>query len=398
MKRIAGAEILNALILRGTSGKRTWASLAAMTTGLTLLLGAVLLWWNFNELLHGRASKDEHGSTFLTVSRRVTNEAMGRPELTVFSQKDINEMSTAPQVEDVGIVQSLKPRAYMSMQLGLGAGFSTVMILESVPDRFMDKRPAEWSWQPGSRRVPVILSSSFLSLYNYAFAPSQGLPQLSEESIKALPFKLSIGEGEDEVVYVAQITGFSDRITSVLVPESFVQAANGSAPAAPSRLVLKVKDPSDASFAKFLDGKGYITNSEMLRWSRLRAIVQSVALIMGVLALLLLGISLLVFVLFIELTIARAQHSLQLLKEIGYSPAALRSFLAAKFIPMFGSAVAIAMLIALAGQMAAHFAGTDSGLQLSLLPGWPVWVCFLAVGVLLILQLRQAIAKALTRN
>ncbi len=372
-----------------------WASLASMAVGLTLLLAAVLLWWNFNELLQGRASKDDLGSSFLTISRRVTNEAMGHPELTIFSPKDIDEVRAAPQVEDAGSVQSLKPRAYMNMQLGMGAGFSTVMILESVPDRFMDKRPADWSWQAGSRHVPVILSSSFLSLYNYAFAPSQGLPQLSEESIKALPFKLSVGEGADQAVYVAQIAGFSDRITSVLVPESFVLTTNGGVPTAPSRLVLKVKDPSDAAFAKFLEGKDYITNSEMLRWSRLRAIVQSVTLVTGVLALLLLGVSILVFVLFIELTIARAQQSVQLLKEVGYSPALLRRFFTAKFLPMFGGAAILALLLALAGQMAAHFAGAASGLQLSLLPGWPVWFCFLAIVLLLVHQLHRAIAKAL---
>jgi len=260
MSKIPAASLLNVLLLRGGSGKRMWASLAAMSMGIFLLLAAVLLWWNFNSILNGKASEDNLGSTFLTVSRRVTNENMGQPEQTLFTAADIEALRQAPQVEDLGIMQSLLPRAYMRMNLGPGMGFSTVMILESVPDRFIDRRPAEWSWQPGSRRVPVILSSSFLSLYNYAFAPSQGLPQLSEESIKALPFQIDIGEGANERSYVAQVAGFSDRISSVLAPESFIRYANGAGNSGSvSRLVLKVKDASDTKFAGFLTAHGYVT-------------------------------------------------------------------------------------------------------------------------------------------
>jgi cell division protein FtsX len=399
MSKTIGAQLLHKLILRGASGKRMWASLVAMSIGMSLLLVAVLLWWNFDQVLNGKTSDDSLGSTFLTLSRRVTNENMGRPEQTVFSAADIDNLKKAPQVEDVGIVQSLKPQAYMSMQIAPGAGFSTVMILESVPDRFMDKRPAEWAWAAGSTRVPVILSSSFLSLYNYAYAPSQGLPQLSEESIKALPFKLTVSGSAGETNYVAQVAGFSDRITSVLVPEAFINYANGAPQGseAASRLVVKVKDPSSTAFSDYLTTHGYVTNSEMLRWNKVRAIVQVVALITGLLALLLLGISVLVFILFIELTIARARQSVQLLQEIGYSPKALRSFLTSRFLPMLFVAMGCALVLATLVQVGAHYMGTYTGLHFAMIPGWPMWACLVLVVVLLLLQMRAAIGKAIPR-
>lgn len=399
MSKIPGARLLETLILKGASGKRMWASLLAMSIGLSLLLIAVLLWWNFNQMLNGKASDDSLGSTFLTISRRVTNENMGRPERTVFSASAIEELKRAPQIEDVGIVQSLRPQAFMSMQIAPGAGFSTVMILESVPDRFMDRKPADWSWQPGTTRVPVILSSSFLSLYNYAFAPSQGYPQLSEESIKALPFKLTIGSGASETGFIAQVTGFSDRITSVLVPESFITQLNGPANenSGASRLVVKVKDPSATDFADYLQRHGYVTNSEMMRWSKLRAIVQVVALIVGTLAVLLLGISLLVFVLFIELTIARARQSVQLLQEIGYSPSALQKFLSGRFMPWLLGAMGFALILGILAQVGAYLMGPYTGLKLPLLPGWPMWICLLLVGLLLAVQMRSAISKSIQR-
>ncbi len=399
MKEKEPEKLLHKLLLEGASGKRMWASLVAMATGLTLLLTAVLIWWNFNELLHGRASNDSLSSTFLTVSRKVTNENMGHPDLTVFSSDDIAALRKAPEVEDVGLVRPVREKAYMSMEIAAGSSMSTIMVLEAVPDRFMDRKPEGWEWQPGNTNVPIILSSSFLSLYNYAFAPSQGLPQLSEETIKALPFKLSIGSEGQEANYVAHVTGFSDRITSVLVPESFVRYSNGmqNVETGASRLIVKVKDPSSTAFAGYLESRGYVTNNEMLRWSKIRAIVQVVAAITGALAVLLLGVSLLVFVLFIELTIARARHSVQLLQQIGYGPSSLKRFLFRNFLPLLAGAVVAALVLAMAGQVIAHYSGTGAGLHFSILPGWPMWAILLLVTGLLFLQMRTAIGKAIKK-
>lgn len=393
MKTLLLPQILQKLLLEGASGKRLWASLLAMCVGTLLLFASILIWWNFHQLLYGKASGDDLGSTFLTVSKRVTNENMGHPDLTIFSQKEADELRHAPQVQDLGVVQALQPRAYMRMQLGSGVGFSTIMVLESVPDRFMDKKPADWSWKPGSSTIPIILSSSFLSLYNYAFAPSQGLPQLSEETIKALPFQLEIGSGVDVQNYTARVAGFSDRITSVLVPESFVQYANGntSNTGSPSRIILRIDDPSSTKFAKFLSERNYVTNSEMLRWSRFRAIVETVASVTGVLAILLLGVSLLVFTLFIELTIARARDDVQRLLEIGFSPKMMKSFLYKRFVPLLIGAVGLALVLAILLQVLAHFYGARSGLHFSMIPGWPLWVCAGIVFSLLMAQLKAAI-------
>jgi hypothetical protein len=375
-----------------------WASLAAITTGFALLLVAVLIWWNFQQILDGKASDDSLGSTFLTVSKRVTNANMGRPEQTVFSQTEIGALRKAPEVEDLGIVQAVKPKAFMSITIAQGAGMSTIMVLESVPDRFMDVKAGNWSWKPGSPDVPIILSSSFLSLYNYAFAPSQGLPQLSEESIRMIPLKLEIGDEATGQRFSAHIVGFSDRITSVLVPESYVNAMNSASGESPaSRIILKVKDPSSSEFAAFLETRGYVTNSEMLRWSRMRAVVQSVALVTGLFAIVLLGISVLVFVLFIELTIARAKDSVSLLQQLGYSPDMLRRFLMKRFMPLMAGAVLIAVILASLVQGLARIKATGAGLHLAFLPGWPFWACVVMVVVLLAVQLQRAVKAALAK-
>ncbi len=400
MKRIPAVLLLKKLLLGNTSGRRLWTALFALCLGLFLLLSSVLLWWNFNYLLSGNASGRSMDGSYLMISRRVTNENMGLPGQTVFNPAEIEVLRHAPQVEDLGEVKPLKPQAYMRLQLGPGMGFSTVLVLESVPDRFIENLPANWEWSPGSRHVPVILSSSFLSLYNYAYAPSQGLPQLSESSIQSIPFSLEIGQGGHGQNFVAQVAGFSNRINSVLAPESFIQEMNqqeAGTTTGISRVMIKVKDPTNAAFTSFLKEHDYMTNSELGRWSQLRILVQSVVFFVGVLALLLLLVSVLVFVLFIELSVSRAKASVVLLQEIGFSPALLRRFLQLRFFRLISLFVGIAVALCVFSQFVFSLFGKSVGLHFLPIPGWPFWSCVLLISFLLFFQIRLSITAAIKR-
>ena len=389
--------ILKKLLLRNTRNSRLWLSLIALCTGTTLLLISVLIWWNFRELLEGKHDNDSLGSTFLTISKKVTNENMGRPETTLFSEAEINALRSVPQVQDVGVLTSNRFPVYAVMSASVG--FSTEMFLEAVPSRFMDKLPEDWDWKEGDNIVPVIISSEFLNLYNYGFALSQGLPQLSESSIKSVAFDLKVGGGIMGETFKAQVVGFSDRISSVLVPENFINYGNNKyvpgVPIAPSRLIVKAKDPSDQQFVHYLQQHGYTTNAEQLRWNKLRSIVTVVTSATGLLALLLMGLGVLVFILFIELTIAKAQASLKLLLELGYSPRYLRRFMLLQFLPLVFAVLLIALLITAVIQYLASIRLQSLNLSLAAYPGWPVWAAFGVSTVVLLLFIVSSLKRSI---
>jgi hypothetical protein len=276
------------------------------------------------------------------------------------------------------------------------------MFLEAVPDRFMDKKPEDWYWQPSTPQVPIILSSEFLNLYNYGFALSKGLPQLSENSIESLAFDLKVGAGENSMTYRAHVVGFSDRITSVLVPQSFIDYCNrayaNEAYTPPSRLIVRVADPSDKEFIRYLQSNNYTTNSEQLRWSRLRGVVEVVTSATGLLALLLLGIGALVFILFIELTIARAEHSLKLLLQIGYSPRYLGRFMMQHFFPLLLATAAASMTIAVLLQQASADWIKQMHLSLPQWPGLPVWGALAVSTSILLVLVSRSIIRAIGRT
>lgn len=394
-------NILRKLLLRTQQRSRLWAALAALCIGTTLLLISVMIWWNFNELLYGKSQNDSLGSTFLMIGKRITEQNMGIPNATLFSTTEIDQLRHAPEVQAVGIISSNRFPVYAT--LGGRLAFATDLPLESVPDAFIDNLPDTWKWEPGSRDLPIIISSQFLDIYNYVFAPSQGLPQLSESSVKSIALNLKAGEGEQAETFTAHVVGFSDRIGSVLAPQSFIDYGNkkfgktGNAEA-PSQLIIKAKDPSSTRFTAYLKDHDYTTNSQNLRWSKMRAIVEVVTSATGVLALLLMGIGTLVFILFIELTIARAQASLTLLLQIGYSPHFVSLFMIRRFVPMVIATVVTAMIITVVAQVATSVIIKSQGLMLPAIPGWPVWAALLVSTLILILLVRNSISSAIKKR
>ena len=387
------SQLLGKLLLRNKRNSRLWAALMALFVGNTLLLLSVMIWWNFRELLYGGNQNESIGSTYLIVAKKVTNNNMGDPKATVFSIDEIAATNQAPEVQAVGAITSNHFPVYAMM--GGNLGFATDLPLESVPDSFIDKLPADWKWEPGSNDLPIMMSSQLLDIYNYVFAPSQGLPQLSESSVKSLALQLKAGPADGGETFLAHVVGFSDRISSVMAPQSFIDYGNkrygkpGTA-APPSQLILKVKDPSNKQFADYITQHGLTTNAQNLRWSRMRAVAEGISAATGVLALLLMGIGILVFILFIELTIARAQQSINLLKEIGYSPHYLSGFMIRRFLPLIFFTVVCSAGAATGAQYFASVMAVAQGLALPAFPGLPVWLALaVSIGTLVLLVIRS---------
>ncbi|GAA4453023.1 hypothetical protein [Rurimicrobium arvi] len=390
--------ILKKLLLRGGGKSRLAGAWITLVAGCLLLFVSVELWSTFRDILDGRRSQDSLGSTFLTISKKVEDASMADKNATTISDQELTTITRAPQVQDAG---KLTPANFkVAASLGYGPmSFYTLLFLEAAPDRFMDQIPGRWNWKEGDRTIPIILSRDFLNMYNYIFAPSQGLPLLSEESVKALGFTLTMGEGPMQQEYQAQVEGFSDRISSVLVPQSFIDygnrhfSSNGTVHV--SRLILKVKDPSDKAFTGFLSDHHYTTNAEQLRFSKMRSVVEAVSAGTGVIALLLMFVSGLVFVLFIELTMAKAQESVRLLLQLGYSPAQLRLFLTRRYVPLMLSAVTLSLILTVLLKSLAAQRLKSLQLEIDLFPGLYVWIAVALSCLLLLWQTIRSISRSL---
>lgn len=362
-------------LVAGSGNARKALALAALGVGALLLLLSILAWWDFSLLLRGGGQSNN--DAYVLIGRQVTEQNMAAAADKGFSAAAVAALKAQPQVLDAGEVVPAMFPVYAT--IGGNLALATELPLEAVPDRFIDSLPANWGWQPGSATVPIILSSQFLDIYNYVFAPGQGLPQLSRQSVKAIGLRLQAGGGHGST-YTAYVAGFSDRIGSVLVPQSFIAYGNklfAGGEALPARLVLRVRDPSDPGFVNFLASHGYTTNPQGLQWSRLRTVVAGVATASGLVALLILLVSTMVYVLYIELTVVNARTSLQLLHQLGYSMRSLRVYVSRRMLPQQLLVLLAAAALCSGIQFIVSSVAAQHNIVLSPLPGWPVWVIFL---------------------
>ena len=241
-----------------------------------------------------------------------------------FTPKDISELEEQPWMRKVGAFSSANFSVMASMGLG-DSNMSTYMFLESIPDDFLDVMPEGWDWKPG-QTVPVIMSREYLALYNFGFAGSRGLPQLSESIIGRVPitFRLS-GNGKSTVV-MARIVGFSSRLNTIAVPGTFMTWANdqfavpGTQPN-PSRLILEVSKPGDPAIMKYMERHNYeiagdnTDNSRATYFLRIiTAIVVTIGAVISLLAFFILTLS-------IFLLLQKSREKLHNLMLLGYTPA-----------------------------------------------------------------------------
>jgi len=196
----------------------------------------------------------------------------------------------------------------------------------------------EWNWNENSAYVPIIVPGMFLDIYNFQFSLSQGLPQLTREIVKMIFFNVNVYAVDGTTrVFKGKVVGFSDRVSSLLIPQSFMDHANAlygkNTGNAPSRIIIRTKDPGHPDLISYLKKKQLTTDQDKTRFSKYRQIVEMVVNITGVTGLLMFLFAMLIFSLFIQLTISSCREEIKLLISLGASPSQLRSFLTRQFFP-----------------------------------------------------------------
>lgn len=296
----------------------------ANIAGLTLVLCALCFYADVAPAMDG---DDALSQDYIVVSRSVSMLSTlgignGASGITVH---DIEQLRSQPWVEDVGEFTSADFGVTASVNFG-GRDMWTYLFLESVPDRFFDVKPEGWSFDPTSAHayVPIIISRDYLALYNFGFASSRGLPQLSEDLITQIPLDLYVNGHGKSANFKARIVGFSNRLNTIAVPQEFMQWANsefGTSAALPSRLVVKVGDPGNPHIKEYLDANGYEVAGEGLRDGKVHFMLAMLAGVVGVVGIVICLLSVFIIMLNITLLMQKNKEKNRELLLLGYSPA-----------------------------------------------------------------------------
>ncbi len=289
--------------------------------GLGLWLLAVQTYFDFKQLLRGG-----EGATVVSLNKPVSllNTLGGK---SIFRQHEIEELKNQSFTESLAAFTAARFKVSASSQM---IQFYTEFFLEAVPDAWVDGGGSRFKWAEGQREIPIVLPREYLTLYNFGFAASQGLPQFTPSTIGAFAFDVTLRSTSGKVgLFSGRIVGFSDKINSILVPQNFMEWANReygeASTSSVTRLLLVLKNGQETHFERFISEKNYELSGSRL--SRYAPLLYSVLSALVVVAILMVVLAVLVFILNYQLIVSRSAADIRLLLQLGYRPAQIQQLL-----------------------------------------------------------------------
>ena len=240
-----------------------------------------------------------------------------------FTSAELDELKAQPFVRDAGAFTPADYRVKGTVGAG-GVEFSTYLFFEAVPDRFLDVGTEQWKYEPGDREIPIIIPRNYLNLYNYGFARSQGLPQISEGIFRRVSLGIDIaGNGRTER-FRGRIVGLSNRLNTILVPESFIRWSNGQfgqgSEKQPSRVIVETDRAAGAAVSDYLARKGYEVEGDRRDDAKAARLLRLAAGGVGGVGLVFSAMSFYILMLSVFLLLQKNSGKMENLLLLGYAP------------------------------------------------------------------------------
>ncbi len=324
---------------KGKFRKLTYISILSIVIGMFLLLLSIQLYLDWKKINSGN-----EGYAIVNKPVNILN-TLGFDS--GFNEREIKELESQSFINKVGVFSS------NDFRVSLGSnrlGFRTEAFFESVPDDFVDVEYYRWSKYEDGDEIPIILSADYLALYNFGFAPSQGLPQFTAGTIGMVKLDVDIfGNNRVPGKYKAKIIGFSKRLNSIIVPKSFLDYANAkhgsNASENVSRLILEIENPNAADFIEYISDKGYELNVNTAFGKETSILIKRAILLITIIGLLVLILSVLVLYLSYRLIIEENVEKIKTLYTLGYHPKSMAAAFSKQAISIIVISVVSATII-----------------------------------------------------
>lgn len=307
------------LLKRNISKGQLLGYALANVVGLSVILIGTLF---YADSQHSSSDDDAFFSEdYIVLSKKV--DGIGFSPVS-FSPNDISSLEAQKWVEKVGKFSVSQFAVNGSINMG-GRGLSTYLFFESVPDEFFDVLPSDWYFKPEEKFVPIIMSRDYLTLYNFGFAIPQGLPQVSEKMVGAVPITLQLtGEGNVTETFSAAVVGFSSRLNTIAVPQSFMDWANkryySGPPKEPSRLIVKINQLAAADMERYLKDQEFEMAGSNGNTGNISAFLRVVSSVVATNGVVISALALFILTLSIFLLLQKSKGTIHKLMFMGFSP------------------------------------------------------------------------------
>ena len=316
------------LLKKHVSKSQMFGFALANIIGLTIVLLGVQFYQDVRNIF---ADEDSFmRKDYLVVTKRVGElnaiATMMGGGANTFTDNELTQLRNEPWVRDVGEFSRSNYQVYGTISLaGQSVSLRSSFFFEAVPDKFLDVKSKDWHFDPEHPQIPIIVSKDYLSLYNFGFAASQGMPQMSENMIGMVPivFRLTGNNGTQDYLE-GRIVGLSNRLNTIIVPQSFMDWSNKryapNADSQASRIIVEVSNPGDPAVESYMNSHGYEIAGDKLNSSKANRLLTIILSIVVAIGLVICILSFFILILSIFLLLQKNTQKLQNLLLLGYSP------------------------------------------------------------------------------
>ena len=243
---------------------------------------------------------------------------------TNFAKGEIEDAASQPFVQKVCGFTSTNYKVDAHMGISGQPVLSSELFFESVPDDFVEIDKSQWQWKEGQKEVPVIVPRTYINMYNFGYAQSHNAPKISESVMGMIDFAIVIkGDGKEDT-YKGRVVGFSSSLSSILVPQSFMDWSNSYyAPkdeVSHTRLLMQVTNAADKEVGQYLEDHGMEIEQDQMNQEKIAYFLRLVVTLVMIVGLVISALSFYILMLSIYLLVQKNAKKLENLLLIGYSP------------------------------------------------------------------------------
>lgn len=280
------------------------------------------------------------GPNTLIVQKKVSNSSTLGLSKTDFSDRELEKIKAEPFIEDVQPVVSNNFDISFETADPMVPRFRSDVFIQTIDPEFMDVQPENWDWKEGDEFVPMIMPRDFFVMMN-TFMSASGIPQVSDDLVMSIKCKFTLWNDKDKEWVDCRIVGFTNEVSSILVPQSFMEYGNKKYSDGSKQKVTQVmisgKESEFGRVEELLSERGLESKSSQMVVGRLKSIVGTLFGVVLSISIMALILSMLVLIQYMQLLISKNAYEVRTLLRIGYHPKRIIRKFVRYFVIIFGS-------------------------------------------------------------
>lgn len=264
-------------------------------------------------------------SDYLIMNKKIGTANTISGSSNTFTMSEIDDLESQEFINRVGKFTSTEYKTDANMSVnGVSVVNNSEISFESIPDEFIDIPLKDWKYKQGDKVVPIILPRIYLTMYNFGFAQSHSLPKISDGLMGMIDFQIFIHGNGHQDQYKGKVIGFSSRLSSILVPQAFMDWSNSyystGDGSEPTRLIVDASNPADEHISQYIEKKGYEIEDSQLNAEKTTYFLKLMVTMVMIVGLVISILSFYILMLSIYLLVQKNSSKLENLLLIGYKP------------------------------------------------------------------------------